>query len=213
MRRLISSHGKPGMQRWLLPYADLLTVLFVAVLAIKVTPPQPVKPPPVNTLAKAEPVVTKSGPAVPLKPEPVPAHLRQALKAWRVTPRGEITLTLPQNVLFASNQYQLTTAGARQLQKLAPVLQHSHGRIRVEGHTDNQLPAKPLTNRQLSALRASVVADALTQQLKLPARRLVAMGHGDAYPLSSNQTDQGRQTNRRVVLIIEPDSPKPITKP
>ena len=204
MRRPVSTHGKPGLQRWLLPYADLLTVLFVALLAIKVTPPTPPPPvktlsTPVNTLAKAEPVVSR---------QKISPQLKQALKRWRVTPRGEITLTLPQNLLFASNQYQLTPAGLKQLHLLAPVLKLTPGRVRVEGHTDNQPAAKPLTNRQLSALRASVVADALTQQLNLPAQRLVAVGHGDAYPVGSNATDQGRQANRRVVLVVEPAANK-----
>jgi chemotaxis protein MotB len=206
----------PSMHRWLLPYADLLTVLFVAVLALKVTPDQTNSARPAPTTTAHQLVASAEKPVLSIHAGPTNAvktsvnalltmRTKQLLQQWHAhqNTKGDVVLTLPQNVLFTSNAYQLSPAGQKQLNGLKPLLARCRGRIRIEGHTDSQLPAPPLSNRQLSALRASVVADALIKAIPLTPNQVVAIGHGDTHAIATNKTAAGRQANRRVELIIE----------
>ncbi|MFP2912449.1 OmpA family protein [Pyxidicoccus sp. 3LFB2] len=83
--------------------------------------------------------------------------------------------------------------------ELSPVL--------VESHTDNRGDAE--ANRTLSQARAEAVRDYLVAQ-GVSARRLEARGHGPDRPVTSNETSQGREANRRVDLLLpSPSSPAP----
>ncbi|HVH46475.1 MAG TPA: OmpA family protein, partial [Labilithrix sp.] len=73
-------------------------------------------------------------------------------------------------------------------------------KIRVEGHTDNKGPAA--TNEQLSLRRAEAVVKWLTSY-GLARNRFEAKGLGMTHPIDTNDTDEGRQNNRRVELHIE----------
>jgi chemotaxis protein MotB len=217
--------------RWLLPYADLLTVLFITALAVKLTPanqPQHTEGPSgkatpavahamaaVATVATTAVSVNTTLPSVALTPNQRQqwqtrlSHLTRLPVA--INPQGQARITVPQGVLFASNQHQLTPRGQQQLKHLLPLLTQTPGFITIEGHTDNQPPAKPLTNRQLSALRAAAVADCLAQQLGLDNRQLAAVAYGDTRPVATNQTPQGQQRNRRVTLVLTVPSVTPPT--
>jgi len=67
--------------------------------------------------------------------------------------------------------------------------------IEIGGHTDNT--GTPAANMQLSQARADAVRDYLIQHGAAPAM-LVAVGYGDTKPLGSNDTEEGRFTNRRI---------------
>jgi OmpA-OmpF porin, OOP family len=69
------------------------------------------------------------------------------------------------------------------------------GRVEVAGHTDNKGPSD--FNKRLSTDRAHAVRDYLVKQ-GVPAERLVAKGYGEAKPIDTNKTEQGRVVNRRV---------------
>ena len=71
--------------------------------------------------------------------------------------------------------------------------------IKVIGHTDSQ--GSEMTNLQLSISRAEAVAEYLRQR-GIALERLSADGHGEAEPLASNATEEGRMRNRRVELIL-----------
>ena len=112
--------------------------------------------------------------------------------------------------LFPSGGYQLSPAGQRALaefvHQLGPVqvpmvIEH----ITVTGHTDNQ-PIGPelartgvTTNEILSQRRAAAVKQYLVS-LGLPAAMIEARGRGEADPVASNDTADGRQQNRRVEI-------------
>ncbi|MCU0951717.1 MAG: OmpA family protein [Burkholderiaceae bacterium] len=74
-------------------------------------------------------------------------------------------------------------------------------RVALIGHTDNRGPQE--ANMALSRQRADAVRQALSAR-GVAAERLVASGAGDARPLASNATDEGRFTNRRIEFAVAP---------
>ncbi|WP_435099948.1 OmpA family protein [Arhodomonas sp. AD133] len=116
----------------------------------------------------------------------------------RETERG-IVLTLG-NVLFAFDSARLTEAAQSPLDRLAAFLrEHPDRRIRVEGHTDSI--GSPQYNQDLSKRRAQSVADAMIRRGVDPAR-MVVVGYGENRPIASNDSETGRQQNRRVEFVI-----------
>ncbi len=91
------------------------------------------------------------------------------------------------------------------------LFQDKVGRIRLEGHTDNT--GTPEANVRLSAARAEAVRQALIDNGVSPDR-LTALGRGQSQPISENETDEGKQRNRRVgaVLLEEEEPPSPLTE-
>jgi OmpA-OmpF porin, OOP family len=72
--------------------------------------------------------------------------------------------------------------------------------IIVEGHTDNV--GKPEANVYLGKRRANAIRQAILERLSLKTKQVKAVSFGEARPLSSNDTDKGRQINRRVELKV-----------
>lgn len=72
--------------------------------------------------------------------------------------------------------------------------------VLLEGHTDNKGAAS--YNLKLSQARADAVKASLIKQYGIAANRLVTKGYGESQPIASNDTKQGRQTNRRVMVIV-----------
>ena len=112
-------------------------------------------------------------------------------------------------VLFDSGKAQLRRSAYPVLDKVAKVLQEvSDQPIGVEGHTDN-VPIKYsgwADNRALSLARAKAVVDYLMEKGGVDRARLTPIGFGEERPIASNGTAEGRQKNRRVEIIILPQS-------
>lgn len=120
-----------------------------------------------------------------------------------VTRNGEnITLNLPSNVTFASNSSDLNGQFFSTLDSVATVLkEYNKTVVEVAGHTDST--GADEYNRQLSMRRAQTVAGYLAGR-GVKQERLLTVGGGEAYPVASNDTEQGKQLNRRVELTIVP---------
>jgi OOP family OmpA-OmpF porin len=73
----------------------------------------------------------------------------------------------------------------------------------VEGHTDSVGPED--YNQQLSQARAQAVVDTLVNQHGIDAARLEPKGYGESQPVASNDTEEGRAENRRVMATLEID--------
>jgi len=119
------------------------------------------------------------------------------LKA-KQTERGfELTLS---DVLFEFDQANLKAGSARSLTSVAQFLrEESQRQITIEGYTDNV--GSDAYNLALSQRRADSVRDFLVRN-GISADRITARGLGEAYPVASNETEAGRQQNRRVQIII-----------
>lgn len=121
------------------------------------------------------------------------------------TERG-LVLTLG-NVLFATGRADLNAGGTDSLNQLVAFLnQYPDRKIMIEGHTDSVGTAA--SNMDLSERRAGSVQSYLLQQGVGP-HRITAFGMGESQPIADNDTNTGRQQNRRVEVII--DDPRQIT--
>lgn len=105
-----------------------------------------------------------------------------------------------QGILFDTAKAELKPESAAALQEVAKLMQQNADlKIFVVGHTDNVGPVA--ANVQLSQRRADAVARALTTQYGVAAARLASFGNGPYAPVATNDTDEGRASNRRVELV------------
>jgi outer membrane protein OmpA-like peptidoglycan-associated protein len=108
------------------------------------------------------------------------------------------------DVLFDTGQATLKPGADRALDRLAQFLKDSSGtRVVIEGHTDSV--GSDDYNLALSERRAQSVAAALSAR-GVPADRIDSKGLGKAYPVASNDTQAGRQQNRRVEIVFSDQS-------
>jgi chemotaxis protein MotB len=120
---------------------------------------------------------------------------------------GQMTLKLPSGILFPSGSAELSKAGQAALGDVVKILlEFKDRRFVVAGHTDNQ-PIKTRVfknNWYLSTARANSVVQFMIQQ-QFPAKSLAAAGYGEFDPVAPNDSDQGREQNRRIELILVPN--------
>jgi outer membrane protein OmpA-like peptidoglycan-associated protein len=129
------------------------------------------------------------------------AQLLQQLNSVLQTtdsPRGLVVNMA--DVLFDFGKYDLKTDAKIKLAKLGGIIQAHPGlHLAIEGHTDNI--GGDEANMKLSQQRADTVRDFLVQQ-GLAADTLTAVGMGKTDPVADNSTNEGRQKNRRVEIIV-----------
>ena len=113
-----------------------------------------------------------------------------------------ITLNMPGNVTFATNSADLNASFFDVLNSVAMVAnEFEQTVIEVAGHTDNT--GSDQYNQQLSERRANAVA-AYLRTRNVRDDRLITVGEGEARPIASNDTVDGRQQNRRVEITFVP---------
>ena len=104
------------------------------------------------------------------------------------------------NVFFETGSAELRPESTAELDRLLDLLVNNASlRIQINGHTDNV--GSDAANLQLSEARAKAVYDYLRTK-GLPANRLKYKGYGEAQPLESNDTTEGRTSNRRTEFIV-----------
>ncbi len=131
-------------------------------------------------------------------------ELRQALggNVGIVNNGNNLTVTLPQDILFATNSTTVSGGAQSNLFTLANSLQrYPNTTVNVIGHTDNVGDAA--FNFDLSQRRAQSVTSILINAGVSPAR-IRSVGRGEDAPVATNLTPEGRQQNRRVEVVITP---------
>jgi outer membrane protein OmpA-like peptidoglycan-associated protein len=120
-----------------------------------------------------------------------------------VTRMGDnITLNMPSNITFALNSADLNAQFFNALDGVSMVLkEYDKTVVEVAGHTDSS--GSDQYNQALSERRAQAVAGYLSSH-GVKTQRLITIGAGEAHPMASNDTEQGRSANRRVELTIVP---------
>jgi outer membrane protein OmpA-like peptidoglycan-associated protein len=114
-----------------------------------------------------------------------------------------IVVTVPEGMLFAQESDELTPASRDNLRRLATSLEkYPNTRVMIVGHTDTQGGMDK--NQSLSERRAQALAGFL-EQIGVNRARMTAIGRGDAEPIATNDTDAGRQWNRRIEIAIYAD--------
>ena len=129
-------------------------------------------------------------------------ELRRRNIEARETSRG-VAVNLP-SVNFEFDSADLTQDGRNRVDQIADIIRRDapNRRITVEGHASRESAAQEAYNQRLSERRANTVADAL-ERSGVNGRNISAQGLGTRAPVASNDTESGRQQNRRVEVIIE----------
>jgi chemotaxis protein MotB len=121
--------------------------------------------------------------------------------------KGVVYISLADNMLYKSGSYEINSRARETLSKIAKIIvDYSDYDVLVEGNTDDV----PITrenirnNWDLSCLRASSVVQYLQNNFGVDPKRLTAGGRGEYNPITGNDTEVGRQRNRRTQIIITP---------
>ncbi|MBC7341265.1 MAG: OmpA family protein [Clostridia bacterium] len=223
-----SAHAGSGSMRWLLTYADLITLLmafFIVMYAIsKVDLAR------YEQLARALSQVFVGSGGGMLLPEPnggdqvVPpdelAQMTQNLRAYlaehglqdqvfvTTTSQGVI-ISFTGSVLFERGQAVVRSSSLPILKKIGDYLRQIPNYIGVAGSTDD-LPINTSqfpSNWELSVVRATTVIRFFTETTGLKPERFIAVGYGEYHPLFPNTSEEERRKNRRVDIIIYYDNP------
>ena len=126
--------------------------------------------------------------------------------------KGVVYISLADNMLYKSGSYEINDRAEETLSKIAKIIRdYSDYDVLIEGNTDN-VPintTNPITknirnNWDLSCLRAASVAQYLQDHFSVDPKRLTAGGRGEYNPLVANDTELGKQRNRRTQIIITP---------
>lgn len=122
-----------------------------------------------------------------------------------------VSYTSEGDVLFDSDEYELRGDAAPELEAIADDIGERDDDyvIEVEGHTDDLPTSVYDDNYELSGLRAESVVDWLVDNADVDEDRISAEGLGEDYPRTDNDSDEGRQQNRRVVITVQPQDYEP----
>ena len=126
--------------------------------------------------------------------------------------KGVVYISLADNMLYKSGSYEINDRAQETLSKIAKIIMdYKDYDVLIEGNTDN-VPVNTSSpsmknirnNWDLSALRASSVVQYLIDHFGVAPKRLTAGGRGEFNPVATNDTELGKQRNRRTQIIITP---------
>ena len=217
MKRDMNEHA--GQDRWLLTYADLITLLlglFVILYAMsKIDTAKYNKWVAAfegffgKSQAKIEQGIGDKGLIDGLSEQMrIQEMLQKALGSndkisFTVDERG-VTVHFQEELLFPSGQAELKASSYVTLDSLSQVLKRLHNDIRIEGHTDNipiNTPRFP-SNWHLSVERAVNAGYYLIERHSMNPDKFSMVGYGERRQITTNSTDEGRAKNRRVDIVI-----------
>ena len=204
---------RAGSDRWLVSYADLMTLLFAFSMTLYAARSSD---PPVS---RGQGTPADAAPSRPVQGDPADvgaddvalgerlAHeLAEAIGARRLElirdTRG-LVVSMPDDAAFPVGSASANGETRRVIEHVGDTLRTVPNAIRIEGHTDD-VPIKTTryeSNWELSTARASAVV-ALLIGVGIDADRLSAAGYGQYHPLNPNDTPAHRARNRRVDLVI-----------
>lgn len=119
-----------------------------------------------------------------------------------------IRIELPADKLFVQGSLQPTLEAQRIIDEVATAIIRSYPRQRIviEGHTDNAQAGNPAGAHLLAYNQSQAVFQQLVQRNRIPVRQLAIAAMGENHPLASNATDAGRAKNRRIEIVVYPDT-------
>lgn len=231
MARRKKNAAKENSERWLLTYADLITLLmvfFVLLFAMSTTDAKKFQELAgslrrafnVNVLQGSQPVAISDSGGASASPSVVEQQnfqqIMQQLQQFQTTnaiPQGQISaqvtsegiaVTISGTLLFFNGTDQIKPDGMALLRQLGAYLAGLPNPLRVEGHTDDipENSAQYPTNWELSAARAVAVTRFLAEQANVAPQRLSAVGFGQYQPIVPNDSRAHREENRRAVIVV-----------
>jgi chemotaxis protein MotB len=221
---------RPSHDRWLIPYADFVTLLFAFFTALYAvtsvdasrvghiaegvraavgTSPAPVLDGSIGLLPEQQAV------APVIEARPPDADVRAAIERGLADELGStrleliedrrgLVLAIPEAGAFDTGRADLTMVAQQLMQRIANVLTDLPNAIRVEGHTDDTpiRTARFESNWDLSTARATRVVAFFIERGRIDADRLSAAGYAEFRPRGANDSPAGRARNRRVDIVV-----------
>lgn len=199
-----------GTDRWMVSWADLLTLLFASVVVLYASAAR-------NGFPAKHAAVSKSVPPaapVPRQPdelassfdrlkESLSSEIEQGKLQVSLDTRG-IVVSLTDQSYFKSGSDEIASEALKSIGEVASVIRVLPNSVRLEGHSDS-VPihnSRFRDNWSLSAARSAAVLALLESRFDIPAGRLAIAAYADNRPLAANESDEGRARNRRVDIVI-----------
>lgn len=157
----------------------------------------------VTELLPEPPAVAELIPSLQLLTQDLRKEIESGQLQVHMEQRG-LVISFTQAATFASGGNDLTSTAYESMRKVAGTLSKIPNPLRLEGHTDS----RPINNGrfhsnwELSAARSIAMLEILSERYHITKRRMSIGGYGDAAPIDSNATEEGRARNRRVDLVI-----------
>ena len=225
--RGVSPDPQPSHDRWLVSYADFVTLMFAfftTMYAISSVDAQKL-----DTMAEALSVAfDQPREAVSLRLDPTDATWLEAaarvrelaglrdqlathladdiagdLVDLRLDGRG-LVISLHEAGAFATASAELAPAARTLITTVGLAVRDLDNIVRVEGHTDDRpiFTQRYQSNWELSTARATSVVTFLVENMNIPSQRLAIAGYGEFRPLGPNDSDANRAKNRRVDIVV-----------
>jgi len=200
MRILPRRTVHPSTDRWMVSYMDVLTILLIFFVAAAAQSAMPHPTPEKAAVILSVPPPVPLTHAELLKPQQKLASLGLDLK---MEPRG-LVISLPQTILFASGDDAVSVEALTTVGQIAEVLREIPNRVSLVGHAD----AVPIHNRrfknnwELAAARSLRLLELLGRDGGIEESRLSVASYSSFEPKDSNDTADGRASNRRVEIVI-----------
>jgi chemotaxis protein MotB len=223
--RAASPHQRGGGQdRWLLSYADFVTLLFalfVTMYAVSTVDADKLAPAAssMRSAFDGETGETATAPltnlgvivADPGQLDRVRHELARVLADAIAAGRLELiedsrglVVSLPERATFAPASTEMTPTALTLVARVAQAVKPFDRPLRIEGHTDD-VPISTRefrSNWELSTARAATVIKFLVERVAFDPRRLSAAGYGEFHPRVANDSPENRARNRRVDIVI-----------
>ena len=219
---------KENNERWLITYSDLITLLLIFFIVLYSMSKLSVKK--FDELSTSMAIVFgqtgRSGvldggrSVIPSKTatykqrqnmtntrEQIRRMIAQMGLEGKITMREEqrgLVISVKDTVFFRAGSADLGDRAREIITKVGSLLADLPNSIRIEGHTDD-IPIHTLkfySNWELSTARATTVLHSMTEIAKIPPQRLSAAGYGEFKPISPNDSESGRASNRRVDIVV-----------
>ncbi|HID29017.1 MAG TPA: hypothetical protein EYP19_03330 [Desulfobacterales bacterium] len=219
----------PKTMHWSIPWSDLMMTMFIlfAIMYIYQSPRRNVlsgqaKEATMDTRTEpgANIAVGKPGGFAETREESISNIYELSKKAIRTNKLGDfasvdlvpdkaVRIVLAADLLFDTGEAGLKPEAKGSLERIAHIIRRAPYMVNVVGHTDN-VPihsARFPTNWELSAIRACEVARFLTEEMRIPGKRLYITGHAYHQPVFPNDSATNRAANRRVEIVVTKERP------
>lgn len=230
MKKRKHTEEHENAERWLLTYADLITLLLAFFIMMYVFSKKDAqKYDEVASHLKAifsggtglaaKGSVTAASPIEMLSKGASSGEIKRQLEgefmdANRDKPGGEnisvlsdergVVIRVLDKAFFDEGKADLKEGAKSALDKIVPIIKNVDNHIRIEGHTDN-IPINTAdfkSNWELSVRRATEVVRYFVEKRGLPPERVSATGYAEYRPIVQNNSPKNRSLNRRIEIII-----------
>jgi chemotaxis protein MotB len=235
MRRRKGEDEHENLERWLITYADLITLLLAFFIMMYTFSKQDAQKyeevsGSLKTIFSGGSGVLKVGTGRSSTVNPMSAsgsssevkrQLENEVQAMAGPSEKDQSITISKDergivirimdrAIFDEGKAELKESAKETLRNIVPIVKNSNRPIRVEGHTDD-IPINTgefKSNWELSVRRATEVVRHLVEKYSFPPQRISASGYAEYQPIAGNDTPQHRALNRRIeVILLESSSP------